>query len=224
MAFQMTHMEVAYRLLKKWDWVKYPAEFIVGSVAPDSVHMRDNYDVSMKIKTHLFEDCGPWGDTQDYDHWIENIRAFWKINGENEKDEKIKTYVAAICVHCLTDYCNDRNIWRYLQYQYMDALGGIEVFKTEYYPEALGIDKWLFKNSKNTEVIVDLFRKGECIELNGLLCEADILKQKDHMLNKQYAYIDVDISKYKYLSGKFIEDFLDNTVEAIDEWMKNWEQ
>lgn len=49
MAFQMIHMEIAYRLLNRIPQIENPAEFILGSVAPDSVHMNPNYDVSMKV-------------------------------------------------------------------------------------------------------------------------------------------------------------------------------
>ena len=45
MAFQMIHMEIAYRLLKRISPISNPAEFIIGSVAPDSVHMNPDYDV-----------------------------------------------------------------------------------------------------------------------------------------------------------------------------------
>ena len=66
MAFQMIHMEIAYRLLERIPQIPNAAEFILGSVAPDSVHMNPDYNVSMKIKSHMFEGCGKWGDTQDY--------------------------------------------------------------------------------------------------------------------------------------------------------------
>ena len=69
MAFQMIHMEIAYRLLKRILPISNPAEFILGSVAPDSVHMNSDYDVNMKAKSHMFEGCGRWSDTQDYQLW-----------------------------------------------------------------------------------------------------------------------------------------------------------
>ena len=47
MVFQMIHIEVAYRLLNQIPQIKNPAEFILGSVAPDSVHMNLNYDISI---------------------------------------------------------------------------------------------------------------------------------------------------------------------------------
>lgn len=64
MAYQMIHMEIAYRLLKQLSMVENGAEFILGAVAPDSVHMNQNYEVGMKVSSHMFEFCGKWGDTQ----------------------------------------------------------------------------------------------------------------------------------------------------------------
>ena len=53
MAFQMIHMEIAYRLLERIPQIPNAAEFILGSVAPDSVHMNPDYNVSMKVKSHI---------------------------------------------------------------------------------------------------------------------------------------------------------------------------
>lgn len=61
MAYQMIHMEIAYRLLKQLSMVENGAEFILGAVAPDSVHMNQNYEVGMKVSSHMFEFCGKWG-------------------------------------------------------------------------------------------------------------------------------------------------------------------
>ena len=42
MSFQMVHMEIAYRVAEMTG-IKERAAFILGSVLPDSVHMRDDY-------------------------------------------------------------------------------------------------------------------------------------------------------------------------------------
>ena len=42
MAYSMIHLEVAYRLLNKWDWIKNPGDFLVGAIAPDAVHFCEN--------------------------------------------------------------------------------------------------------------------------------------------------------------------------------------
>ena len=79
MAYQMIHMEIAYRLLKRIPQISNAAEFILGSVAPDCVHMNPDYNVNMKVRTHMFEGCGQWGDTQDYQLWKRNINSFYEI-------------------------------------------------------------------------------------------------------------------------------------------------
>ena len=106
MSFQMIHLEIAYRLSGRLGISEGREEFILGSIAPDGISEDVPY-IPRKIHTHLFEECGPWGDTQDYDRWLKNIRAFWDENGRNEPDTKTKMLKLGICVHCLTDYCND---------------------------------------------------------------------------------------------------------------------
>ena len=81
MSFQMVHMEIAYRVAKMTG-IKERAAFILGSVLPDSVHMRDGYSIEQKIRSHLFEGCGPWGAPEDYDRWNSNIREFWDEYGK----------------------------------------------------------------------------------------------------------------------------------------------
>lgn len=117
----MIHMEIAYRLLQYLPQVEYPAEFILGSVAPDAVHMDPHFDVDRKVKSHLFEDCGPWGDTQDYARWRRNIETFFEKAVAVEAEPVRRDFALGICIHCLTDYWNDLRIWREAQRLYLPA-------------------------------------------------------------------------------------------------------
>ena len=54
MSYQMIHMEVAYRLLEQLPQIENASEYILGSVAPDSVHMNPAFDLDLKIKFHMF--------------------------------------------------------------------------------------------------------------------------------------------------------------------------
>lgn len=213
MAYQMIHMEIAYRLLGQLPGITHPAEFMVGSVAPDSVHMRPDFEISMKVRSHLFEGCGPWGDTQEYGRWLSNMEAFWNARGKDAKEQE-KSYLSGIYVHCLTDYCNDLHIWRKLQRQYAPPME-MEEFRTDFYPEARGIDQWLFQNSPHTKEIVQLLQKGACMTVSDLIDKEDIEKQKEHMLKVQYPGEVQDLRGYKYLSPEFLEAFLRETVEYI---------
>lgn len=43
MSYQMTHLEVAYKLLDKYKWVDVPPDFLLGAIAPDAVQFHEGY-------------------------------------------------------------------------------------------------------------------------------------------------------------------------------------
>ena len=219
MAFQMIHMEIAYRLLKRIPQISNAAEFILGSVAPDSVHMNPNYNVNMKVKSHMFEGCGKWSDTQDYQRWKRNIHSFCEtVIG---KEHAYRDFGIGICVHCLTDYWNDIKIWRNLQRKNIPPMND-NAFKKAYYPEAQGIDLWLYQNSKNTSLIRKMLSEALAMDVDGIINKEDVERQRNHLLNTQYEVAMIDISKYHYLSANAINDFIEFAVNDIAETILQW--
>lgn len=226
MSYQMIHMEVAYRLLEQIPPIENAAEFVLGSVAPDSVHMNPAFDITMKVKSHMFEGCGKWSDTQDYQRWRSNIKGvFCTVLAEKERTD-YRDFGIGLCVHCLTDYWNDIKIWRKLQKECIPPMK-FEAFREAYYQEARGIDRWLYQNSKNTEAIREMLSKAKSFDVEGLARKEYIEQQRDHLLNVQYDVETVDISKYCFLSADVIEEFIDYVVndiaKTISSWLLNWE-
>lgn len=219
MSFQMIHMEIAYRILKEFSQIQNQAEFILGSVAPDCVHMNLNYDIEMKIKSHMFEGCGEWSNTQDYQRWHDNIKNFLaKAVLERKNEREYIDFALGLCVHCLTDFCNDLKIWRNLQGQYVSQLG-FDEFRRAYYIEARGIDVWLYQNSINTCEIFKLLEKARTFDVQGIITKGDLEQQKLHLLNVQYEAEPIDITNYHFLSKAVIEDFINSTVEMITNYL-----
>lgn len=222
MAYQMIHMEVAYRLLEQIPQIENAAEFVLGSVAPDSVHMNQAFDVNMKVISHMFEGCGKWSDTQDYQRWRSNIKSvFCSVLDAKERTD-YRDFAIGLCVHCLTDYWNDINIWKKLQKEYIPSMK-FETFRELYYQEARGIDQWLYQNSKNTENIREMLLKAKSFDVEGLVKKAYIEQQREHLLNVQYDVEAVDISNYRFLSAEIIEDFIDFVVNDIAKTMVSWQ-
>ena len=214
MAYQMIHMEVAYRLLEQIPQIENAAEFVLGSVAPDSVHMNPTFDIGMKVKSHMFEGCGKWSNTQDYQRWRSNIKSvFCDVLAEKERTDYID-FGIGLCVHCLTDYWNDIKIWKRLQKENIPPMK-FEEFRDAYYREARGIDSWLYQNSKNTETIREMLSKAKPFDVEGLVREEYVEQQRDHLLNVQYDVETVDISEYCFLSADVIEEFIDFVVNDL---------
>ncbi len=219
MAGQMTHMEVAYRVAEKLGISEGRAEFILGSVAPDAISDSVPY-LETKVHTHLFEGCGPWGDTWDYDRWLLNIDAFWNEYGPSETDIKRKMLILGICVHCLTDHCNDLLVWRKAQKMCMPPLTRDE-FKAVYYPDMNKVGLWLYQNSEHTPEIFRLLSESAEIEIGDYTHEEDLRDIKSHLINVQYNVSEpVDVSDCKYCTAEqmleFIDIFTDRIVDRIN--------
>ena len=129
MAYQMIHMEAAYRLLEKLPWISQKADFILGSVAPDSVHMDPAYQIAMKETSHLFTGSGEWGNTGDFENWDRNIRACWLT--QRQKESGGRDFAAGVCVHCWTDLIYARDIWMKLRHHYTPIMG-FDTFQKAY--------------------------------------------------------------------------------------------
>lgn len=215
MAFQMIHMEIAYRVMQKLGIPEGREEFLLGSVAPDAVHMRDDYKVEDKIHSHLFEGCGPWGDTRDYDRWIANIHSFWEKFGKNEIDINRRMLIAGIFTHCKTDYWNDVTIWRGTQREFIPPMDP-DKFKQEFYVEARAVDEWLYFNGENTKEIRELLGAAKEEGLADYYTTEDVVKLKKNLLSIQYAGISqTDLIGFRYYTREKLEKFLADVTEDV---------
>ncbi|MBD5476730.1 MAG: hypothetical protein HDR17_12250, partial [Lachnospiraceae bacterium] len=91
-----------------------------------------------------------------------------------------------------------------------------------YYPEAQGIDIWLYQNSKNTKVIRKMLSEALAMDVEGIIHKEDVERQRNHLLNIQYDVDKVDISNYQYLSANDIHEFIEFTVNDIAETILEW--
>ncbi len=121
----------------------------------------------------------------------------------------------------MTDYWNDIKIWRNLQRRNIPPMN-IDEFKKAYYPEAQGIDIWLYQNSKNTKVIRKMLSEALAMDIEGIIHKEDVERQRNHLLNIQYDVDRVDISNYQYLSANDIHEFIEFTVNDIAETILEW--
>lgn len=221
MSLQMIHMEIAYRLLQYLPQVKHPAEFILGSVAPDAVHMAADaahlaadFDVAEKVRSHLFEGCGPWGDTQDYEQWERNIETFFEKGVRGETEPARRDFALGIYVHCLTDRWNDLRIWRRAQSMYLPAMAFAE-FRDSFYREYRKIDWWLYQNSEHTTKICALLADAAVFSLEGLVNGEKLENLKKYLLTVQYNVEMVDITQNHFFTAQRIEDFMTFVIDGF---------
>lgn len=223
MSGQMTHMVIAHKLIEKLGIDEAKEEFILGSVAPDSVHFSDDY-LPKKIHSHIFENCGPWGDTQDYDNWIVNIKEFWNRYVVNETNQTKKAFLLGIVIHCLTDYWNDLLIWRALQRKMIPPMN-IDEFKEAYYPESFRIDRWLYQNVESAGEIMSLLHDSKVFDFEDYVRAVEISKMKEHLINVQYNLPEsIDVSGHKFYSADMMRRFIEEVPERICGQLEEFQQ
>jgi len=102
MAYTMTHILIAERVL---DYIKTPIDYstyIVGAIAPDAVHASPHYTPILKEKSHFFVEGAVWGkitkESQMRD-WLDSIKTFYMSN----YDKYDRDFFLGYIVHVLTD-------------------------------------------------------------------------------------------------------------------------
>lgn len=110
MAYTMTHILIAEKVL---EYIMTPVDYstyIVGAIAPDAVHACPNYIRVMKEKSHLFAEGAIWGKVtkeSEFNDWLESIEAFYLLNYDRYNRDFFLGYI----VHILTDVCSCRQIY-----------------------------------------------------------------------------------------------------------------
>lgn len=215
MSYPMVHLKVAYGLLARYDGgrVERPGDFLLGAVAPDAVHFRDNYDVSLKEKSHLWKFGPRWGVTLESEDWLDAICKFWKEN----RDVENRDFMAGYCTHLLTDWENDRCIWTPFRERAMQGADFDEVYG-QYAAEAYGFDQWLYQSGKESREIWRLLEQGQVCGVNGCIRKEDLARQKQSLLNEQFTgKAAVDVSGYRFCTREVMEAFVERCVERIQE-------
>lgn len=224
MAFPMTHLQVAYELLEVLPGIKDPCTFIVGSIAPDSVHFREGYNGKIKATSHIWRWGPKWGVTLELDKWMEDIKKFWNDNRVSFEDYD---FIAGYTVHVLTDWMNDYYVWQPFDRQYRTVTwDGItyhgineaqydEIFAA-FRKELAVMNVWLYGNSPDSDRILDMLKKGKRYEYPGLIEADDLDRAIDSLLYTQFSRMDdYGESACKDYTPEVVTGFIDKCVKEI---------
>ncbi len=226
MAFPMTHMHIAYRLISSLPWIQDVSTYMVGSIAPDSVHFRDDYSGEIKSISHLFKYGPSWGVTVDNEGWKKEILDFWNSNREKENLDFLTGYV----VHILTDWMNDVYVWQPFRDNYQTVTYEKTVFdkgRTEqafnqdfnqFRKDLFVMNQWLYAHDDRSEELLSLLNNGKRLEYIGLINMADLDKAIDSLLFEQFGHSsDYDDKECQFYTRKVMNDFIDRCVSEIPE-------
>lgn len=206
MPFQMTHLWMAKKMLNSN--ILKPHDFLLGSIAPDSVHLRPNYSRVMKDISHLYV-----GDetTTNITEWTINVMKFLYNNKESDKIDFIRGY----CSHILTDIRN--TILIYAPFRAEFCSGFNKTITGDYLKECADIDYELYLTCEEKDTIWEMLKQSKGIDIDSLVKAVDIDKMKSHIMYVQYQNREPRaLYPYKYITFERMTNFIECETEWIE--------
>lgn len=210
MAYPMAHLCIAYNIVNTTPQIKKPGDFMLGSLAPDSVHFRGNYDSDMKKLSHLCVGSEKWGEITNNQEWLENVLSFLK---ENEHAKNID-FIYGYCAHILTDVQTNEKMWIPFKSANKDDLkkgvGNI------YGKETYDIDYDLYLQHPQRAIIWKMLENAIGYDIENIVVGNEIDKMKESILHNQFVNRESgDLSLNKYVMLINMKEFISAESQYI---------
>ena len=211
MPLPMVHLLVANSI--KCEKVNKTAEYFLGAISPDAVHMREDYKREYKTASHFgIKNVGS----------LENIKDFLKII-ENAKEDERKNFLKGYLVHLLTDKLWLDTLYEdvYLKNYESDAAPSLDI-REAYYNDTDQIDLALYRKMPQRNGIFEMVEKAEIFGIDKVLRSENVYMWKVRTLNwfgsenRQYMplkYIKYeDVIEFSKFASSKIEELLENLI------------
>ena len=157
MAYTMTHVLVAEKVLEYFDRPIDYSTYMVGAVEPDAVHANPNYTPKFKEKSHLFAEGLKWGEVtseKEFGEWLQSVKEFYASNHSKYDSDFFLGYI----VHILTDICSCREVYApfYLTLTEVEKAEKKKHFSYESYV----VNYYLFREFSKEKDLIAILRDG----------------------------------------------------------------
>lgn len=211
MPFAMTHLWIAQNLLKRTDRIKNPGQFILGALAPDAIHFRDDYNSDMKKASHLCVGDEKWGRLTNNGEWLSNVLDFLEENRHGPNGD----FICGYCSHILADIENNIRIWT--PFLVESAKSGDKKEQGRYHKESEEADYALYLAIPQREVLWNMLETSTSYDLETMVFSREIDKMKDWVLNSRYTNkASVDLSQNKYVTLSVLDKFIAEVTPIVE--------
>ena len=212
MSYTMVHIYIAENVAKQIKRITDYPTYLLGAIAPDAVHARDNYDPSQKEKSHLFTDGLRWGkireDTQ-VGAWTDSIRKYYSAH----KDGPDYDFHLGYAVHLFSDVYSSRYFYAPL----IKTMGGdIEKIKPQFLKENFGYNYYLYLKYSKDHDLHAILNAGKPITSEGGVTVEDIKKRVELLFKQEFAERDIsDIDSYTICPHEAMSAMMEASTELV---------
>lgn len=211
MPLPMVHLWVAVRLAEREKRSPSP-EFLLGSIAPDAVHMRTGFEQVHKRESHL--DHPP--DTPDH----ARVKEFVARYGHGDRTrEELAQFAFGYAAHILTDRLWALRAWR--PYAARNAHMIQEELKARYYRETDQVDFILYDRAEWRGSVWQALARAKALDVE-LVAPSEVDQWRQRTLHwfddrtKEPGIVPQEFT-YEFVAG-FVEEATLEVAACLDGW------
>ena len=160
MAQPMMHLLIADKIYEKFSLIHSYGDFLLGSIAPDAVHVKENYTREVKDRSHY-----RFNSKSHIDYFDTFINEYH--TAEN------KDFVIGYLVHLLSDMIWYHSIRVPFKEEFQKAPSQNMSMNEAYYADCEQIEQLMFWE-KNVPRIIEAINKSNAYSLEGLIDAEDV--------------------------------------------------
>jgi len=206
MPLPMVHLNVAQKLLPTLP-ITNPADYYLGTISPDAIHMRENADRPAKIATHL-NPTGKWSDV-DEAGFTNTMLTFIQTHKTD--------FAWGYAIHILTDMLWTRSLYYDFGVKYAADPSPIQGKSEAYYNDTDLADLALYASSPWQPKVWQLLSTAIAPDFANLLTATEIKKWNDRTLNWFDENKTREYNPIKYITQADIDSFIDTCAKIISE-------
>ena len=179
--YTLPHLIISEYVSKSIKIENFP-QYYLGTISPDAIHNRKDFNPDMKKDSHLCVGSEKWGMIINNDEWKENVIIF--LNKHKKTEDK--DFILGYCSHILADMYNNIYFWTPFKQKNPEVLKNLYNYDDLHHRAGykMEIELALTYNNRN-EFWVNL-EKSKGINLSNIIYADEIEKQKINILNIWY--------------------------------------
>ncbi|OMF10062.1 hypothetical protein MHI48_08275 [Paenibacillus sp. FSL H7-0942] len=201
MPWPIVHFAIASELISE----PFP-ELLLGSLAPDSIHVRTNLRTE-KAKTHLMPEAGRFATDEE-------LKGFFESNKKLAySDPKFLQYLCGYIAHIYTD-----RAWTF------DIYPAYEVHpngRSVYTQDVTKLEFMILRNWNRANDWLNELNVGRAFDLGGLL-ESEVYQYREEKLEFLVNPDNEPLGDLNMLSMEAMEEFIHKTALALKELYTSW--
>lgn len=210
MPLPMVHLLLAEKIGEKTGQ-KPDAYFLLGSIAPDAIHMRPGTTRKDKHQTHFF-DGNKWDVEQIYLHWETILQKLQAYHFENSKE---RSFTIGYYVHTILDMIWIVQVFNVLEKTLRSGGIGFEDIRTKYYAETNACDAFLYQQCSWVPRTETLLEQVSPLGFDSLLTAHEIGLWRDVVLGKMERYKTMEEKETVYITTRNIQRLIDSVAGKI---------